>query len=133
MRLMLVPQRMDEREVHDIFYYLTEKKKPLRFSGKGQKNKYKAWKKKVSKVIVKKRDKRRKLTLGNSRFLVIKKTATKVLLREKDLNDIWTKFHVEKGHIGQFKKIRFHYNRQLKSEQCTEKYILLQVFEQCTM
>jgi len=37
MRFILGPKEMEEREAHNIFYFIAEKKKALRFTGRTRK------------------------------------------------------------------------------------------------
>jgi len=91
---------MDDKEVHDIFYFLTEKRRPLLFAGKKQKNKFKTWKKRVGKMILKKKVEGMPLTIENSVFLIERRGKLKIVLRKTDLSETWRKFHKERGHIG---------------------------------
>lgn len=91
---------MDAKEVHDVFYYLTEKMRPLHLRGNAQKSKFKAWKKKVKKITVIKKVQNRKLSLENSIFICHLRGKKKILVRKSQLDDLWKNFHIETGHQG---------------------------------
>ena len=91
---------MDDKQVHDVFYFLSERRRPLELAGKLQKNKFKTWKKRVKKMILKKKKEDKPLSVENSIFLMERRGTLKIVLRKSDLKVTWQKFHKERGHIG---------------------------------
>jgi hypothetical protein len=91
---------MDAKAVHDVYYYLTERKIPEDLRGNQRKNQLKKWKRWTKKIEVRKKEERKEMTLENSTLLIIRRGKFKIIVRKSELGTIWKKFHVDRGHLG---------------------------------
>ena len=94
---------MEEREVEEVFQYLTDGIRPYRLRGNKKKNAFKAWKKKVKKMWITEKDEKQPLSMENSVFLTERCGELKIVLRKSQLEEVWDRFHKDEktgGHQG---------------------------------
>ena len=94
---------MEDREVREVYEYLKKGKLPCRLSGKGNKSARKGWKKKVDKLELKAKDKKKPLKFDNFVMVTVRRRKVVIVVKEKDLEDLWKKFHKDAktgGHQG---------------------------------
>jgi hypothetical protein len=91
---------MEDEEVEDIYFYLCCKIIPDRLRGVEKREKLKTWKKKLRSMKIVQRDENQMLSLKNSCLLQKRKGKRVICVRKSQLEEVWKKFHEEKGHPG---------------------------------